>query len=62
MNPKVDILFEKIRNENLSKYGTAVGVYGPVLLANLYPDGVQMLKMHVNGQSGLEIRINLHVL
>ena len=31
-------LYDKIRRDNKEKYGTAVEVYGPVLLANLYSD------------------------
>ena len=31
-------LYDRIREENKSKYGTQVSVYGPVLLANLYSD------------------------
>jgi hypothetical protein len=31
-------LFDRIREENIKKYGTHVEVYGPVLLSNLYSD------------------------
>lgn len=31
-------IYDKIRSDNKDKYGTAVEVYGPVLLANLYSD------------------------
>lgn len=31
-------IYDRIREENMRKYGTQVSVYGPVLLANLYSD------------------------
>jgi hypothetical protein len=33
-----DTLYDRIREENIRKYGTQISVYGPVLLANLYSD------------------------
>jgi len=39
----VSTLCDKIREENKRKYGTHVGVYGPVLLANLYSDRTHFL-------------------
>ena len=36
-------LFDRIREENIKKYGTHVEVYGPVLLASLYSDRTHFL-------------------
>jgi len=38
-----DELYEKIRKENIEKYGTNVNKYGPVLLQRLYSDRTQFI-------------------
>lgn len=34
----ITMIYERIREENMKKYGTDIDKYGPVLLANLYSD------------------------
>ncbi|MGO8805872.1 MAG: sacsin N-terminal ATP-binding-like domain-containing protein, partial [Candidatus Bathyarchaeia archaeon] len=38
-----ETFYDRIRKENIGKYGTEVSVYGPVLLANLYSDRTHFL-------------------
>ncbi len=38
-----ETFYDRIRKENIGKYGTEVSIYGPVLLANLYSDRTHFL-------------------